>query len=134
MFLDKYERGKLAINKSRISVLNENEINDYFPALLIPYIEKDEFVMSPLHYYKLRDYMENIENLFIIGWKGNEVLFNKELISKTYRLKRVIIVDPCPEEVKKHLNELLSKKNFEIIHFEDFEDFVLDGIDEDLFN
>lgn len=44
----------------------------YWPHLLIPYHEKDEFVMPKAHEIFLTKVLPQVEEILIIGWKGEE--------------------------------------------------------------
>jgi hypothetical protein len=109
LMLNRNRNGKLTIDKSKLAHFDENNIGDFFPAILLPYRDKDEFTMPPAHYYQLDQYFSYIENLFVIGWKGNEELFNRVLNMRATKISRVIIVDPNPKAVEENLKEILSK-------------------------
>lgn len=130
--IHKHDLGKFTIDKSKMSILEFPEIGSYFPALLLPYRDKDEFTMPPTHYYTMSHYLSEVETLTIIGWKGNEAAFNRLLINRAHRLKKIIIADPNPKLVEDNLKDIISKKGLEIIHYKNFEDYVLNGIDKEL--
>jgi hypothetical protein len=132
LMLNEHRKGKLTIDKSQIHQFGHDQIGDFYPAILLPYRDKDEFTMPTDHYLKLRQYLTYIETLIIIGWKGNEILFNRELRSQAKRLKRIVIVDPNPSEVQKNLNGIINNPDVVIQLYKDFEDFILNGIDEEL--
>ena len=62
----------------------------YLPQLLIPFTDKDEFIMPLAHRQTLEDNLESIEEILIIGWKGTERVF-KELLKKKLGNKEVKI-------------------------------------------
>lgn len=124
--------GKHKVNKSNLSVIIPGAENIYFPALLLPYRDKDEFTMPSSHYYDLYQCIGYAETLIIIGWKGNEFYFNKLLQSNGNKIKKIVIADPSPENVKKQLSFLIEK-GIEIVDYAGgFEDFVFNGLDKEL--
>lgn len=129
---DKNNRVKYTIDKSKIKLIDSNaNLNFYFPALLLPYRDKDEFVMPKKHFYFMENCFKSVETLIIIGWKGNEELFNRQLLKHANNLKKVIIADPEHEKVEENLKDLLSKPNIEKVRYkEGFKDFVKKGIEE----
>ncbi len=132
LMLNRNRNGKLTIDKSKLAHFDENNIGDFFPAILLPYRDKDEFTMPPAHYYQLDQYFSYIENLFVIGWKGNEELFNRVLNMRATKISRVIIVDPNPKAVEENLKEILSKPGVTQIIYNDFEDFIRNGLDKEI--
>ena len=130
--LHPYNIGKLTIDKSQIQIIDAQNISNYFPALLLPYRDKDEFTMPPKHYHCLSGYLMSVENLFIIGWKGNEAAFNKLLFNQAKNLKKIIIVDPNPSIVEENLKQILDKDGLMKVYYKDFEDFVSNGTEKEL--
>lgn len=59
--------------------------------LLIPYQAKDLFVMPELHLIAMKHFMQTVEKIIIIGWKGSEEKF-KDLLSKNIGSKKVQII------------------------------------------
>jgi hypothetical protein len=129
--LSEHRKGKLTIDKSKLTLHNPNGIVDFFPAILLPYRDKDEFTMPPMHYNQLIHYLTCVETLFIIGWKGNEALFNKMLNLRADKIKKVIIVDPNPETVEGNLKNILIKSGVEKIYYNSFEEFIKRGLDKE---
>lgn len=123
--------GKHKVNKSNLSVIIPGNENMYFPALLLPYRDKDEFTMPSSHYWDLHQCIGYAETLIIIGWKGNEFYFNKLLQSNGNKIKKIVIADPSPENVKKQLSFFI-KKGIEVVEYKGFEDFVFNGLDKEL--
>lgn len=115
--------GKLTPNKNKINVIEKT--GQYFPALLLPYRDKDEFVMPYQHQIRLELVLPNIEELVLIGWKGNENLFNSKIKSRADSLKRIIIANPDAEAVKAELSKYLMLEKYEVLTAKDFEDYVL---------
>jgi hypothetical protein len=68
----------------------------------------------------------------VIGWKGNEKLFNQLLKEQANRISKVVIVDPAPEVIEQNLEFLLSRPGVEKKNYNDFEDFVLHGVNDAL--
>ena len=116
---------KFSINKNKIEVIPNNPQN-YFPAMLIPYRDKDEFVMPYHHTLRMEQFVTSMEDLFLIGWKGNESHFNKLLKTKANQLKRIIIVNPTPEDVERNLSKYLGElePKYTVIRIRDFEELV----------
>ncbi len=120
---------KFNVNKSNLSVIYPDNQNMYFPALLLPYRDKDEFTMPSSHYWNLHQYLSYVETLIVIGWKGNEKLFNELLEERGYKIKKIIIADPNPDVVEGKLHFLKDKGAEIIIYKGGFEDFILNGLD-----
>lgn len=119
---------KFNVNKDKLSVIYPDNENMYFPALLLPYRDKDEFTMPSSHYWDLRHYLAYVETLVIIGWKGNEKQFNKLLEDAATRVKRIIIADPYPQSVKDQL-KFLAERGAKFITYDGFESFIKEGLD-----
>lgn len=121
--------GRFTIDKSKLQLIGSNDLEQFYPALLLPYRDKDELTMPLKHYHCMTGYLNNIENLYIIGWKGNEKVFNKLLITHANKIKKLVIADPNPQLVDGNLSKVLSGKPIEVVHFKGgFEDFVDNGI------
>lgn len=120
--------GKFTINKNRIKHFDENGCN-YFPSILMPYRDKDEFTMPYYHNHAMEFFMGAIEEVYLIGWKGNEEAFNKCLNDHAHNLKRIVIVNPDSIMVKKHISKRLDLNKYEIEVVESFEDFVCNKMD-----
>lgn len=126
---DKHSRGRFTINKNLIKVIPENTEDVFFPSLLIPYRDKDEMLMPYDHFNAMQHSVSEMEELYVIGWKGNEDLFNKQLKDRAHRLKKIVIVNPEPEVVKSHLKEYIDISKLEIVEINNFETFVLQHLD-----
>jgi hypothetical protein len=130
--INKYDLGKNTIDRSQIKLIGNDDLNNYYPALLLPYRDKDEFTMPLRHFFNMQHYLQCVETLVIIGWKGNEDSFNSQLIQQTSQVKKVVIADPQPDVVKHNLKELFLRAHIETIVYKDFEDFVMNGVDKEL--
>ena len=128
--MDKNSRGRFTINKNLIEHITGNVNDVYLPALLLPYRDKDEMIMPYDHFNALTHLgISKIEELYLIGWKGNENLFNRELRKHANMIKKIVIVNPNPEEVKHNLSEYLDLSRYEIEEIKDFETFVFNHLD-----
>lgn len=117
--------GRFTIDKSKLQLIDPSNLEQYYPALLLPYRDKDELTMPLRHYHCMTAYLRNIENLFIIGWKGSERVFNKVLLTHASSLKKIVIADPNPQIVVANLEKLLLGKQIEIVIYKGgFEEFV----------
>ena len=124
-----HRNGRYTLNKNLITLIPKESSAPYLPALLLPYRDKDEFVIPYQQHYALTACMEKIQELFLIGWKGNEALFNRKLKNYAHHLKKVTIVNPRPEEVRRNLLKAgLDLDRFEIEEVYNFETFVLESM------
>jgi hypothetical protein len=130
--LNKHHLGRYTIDKSQLQLIGNEDLNNFFPALLLPYRDKDEFTMPLQHFNYMTDYFGSAETLVIIGWKGNEDAFNRQLFQKANRINKVIIADPNPDLVEKYLDPILSRPGVRKLIYKNFEDFVENGIDNNI--
>ncbi|MCU0443129.1 MAG: hypothetical protein MUE96_12085 [Bacteroidia bacterium] len=119
-----YEKGnkpisKHSLDKFQIQIVNHEPA---YPAMLLPFKEKDEFVMPYHHQRALQNAFNNAERLFVVGWKGSEQLFLEKLEEAT-KIKEVIIVNPDFEMVKSNLEKHI-KTDCTYTHVADFETFI----------
>ncbi len=129
MSLNKNGIGRMTLNKDNIEIMNS--IDRFYPALLLPYRDKDEFVMPYEHHNKLEFTLKEVEELYLIGWKGNEDTFNRLMEKVSPKLKKIIIVNP-EEKNQGVTNNLIKYKcyqNVEIDVYSTFEEFVLKRMD-----
>jgi len=99
---------------------------------LIPHQDKDEFVMPYFHQDSMRSISSDVEELFIIGWKGKEDVFNRFINKRLSNLKKIIIVSPHEKEngeITKELQKYDKYRGAEIEVIHDFETFVLKEFD-----
>ena len=120
---NKFDLGKHTIDKSQLQLVNPDDLNAYYPGILLPYRDKDEFTMPVPHLVAMENYIGNVETLVIIGWKGNEEAFNRTLIRRGTAIKKIIIVDPNSEVPASNLKELIESRNITPIYYKTFEDF-----------
>jgi hypothetical protein len=120
--------GRFTINKNRIKTFQSSQSN-FFPALLMPYRDKDEFVMPYFHFNALRTYLGHIEELYLIGWKGSEDAFNLQINQRARNLKKIIIVNPDSNLVKENLSKVIKTDKFEFEVVDTFEEFVRNRMD-----
>jgi hypothetical protein len=70
----------------------------YLPQLLIPYKEKDEFVMPRTHTNMLKQVLPQVDEILIIGWKGEEKRMQEMLKEHAKQVKKVtLITAPWPD-------------------------------------
>lgn len=131
--LNKHHLGKHTIDKSQLKIIDKDNLNDYYPALLLPYRDKDEFTMPLRHFYNMKHYFSYVETLIIIGWKGNEDAFNRQLFQNANRISKVVIADPNYKIVEENLKPILSKQNVVKVIYKNFEDFVENGIEKEIY-
>jgi hypothetical protein len=123
--------GKFGVNKENLKVIHEWNENMYFPALLLPYKDKDEFTMPLGHVNNLENYLRYVETLVIIGWKGNERQFNNLLKRQGEHIKKLIIADPAAEKVVDNLDFLRQAGAAVEIYRGGFEDFIESGLNKE---
>ncbi len=66
------------------------ELVTYLPQLLIPYKSKDSFVMPEKHEIWMDYFLNDIDEIIVIGWKGTEAKF-QELLKRKLEHKKVTI-------------------------------------------
>jgi hypothetical protein len=75
-----------------------NNKSIYLPQILIPFKDKDDFVMPEEHTNFLENNLENIEDILIIGWKGTEAKF-QEMLSKKLTEKKLRLSVVCNNDL-----------------------------------
>lgn len=95
----------------------------YLPQLLIPYTDKDEFIMPLFHRQTLEDNLESVEEILIIGWKGTERVF-KELLKKKLGNKevKITLINNGDQTVVTELQECFKQVNW--AEEKTFSDFI----------
>ncbi len=130
--LDNHRKGRLTVNKNKITSFSHQEIGQFYPAILLPYREKDEFTMPSKHFERLETYLNNVKTLIIIGWKGNERMFNKLIQDQAHQIKKIVIVDPNPHAIETNLKDILSKQGVSTVYYKGFDDFISRGLELEL--
>ncbi len=125
----KHDLGRYTINKNLLEVIPEDELGAWYPALLVPLRDKDEFLMPYHHEDTLDMISKEVEELFLIGWKGGEDLFNRRIQKSAQNLKRIIIVNPDLNGVKQCISPYFDLENLNVEHVKYFEEFVLEAMD-----
>lgn len=121
------KKAKFSVNKDAITILKDGEV--FYPAMLLPYRDKDEFVMPYSQQLSMRDAFNQIEDLYLIGWKGNEKLFKE--YCRFPKLKKIVVVNP---DVQSVLENVSGNFEFEGIEFyKSFGDFVRNIAQKDCF-
>ncbi len=83
--------------------------NYYFPQLLIPYKQKDAFVMPEKHAILLNTFLTQVEKIIIIGWKGAEGQFKKMLSDALgHKSVKLTYVTAGDTTVEKEIKEVLQ--------------------------
>ena len=99
------------------SVKNNAYYNYYFPWLLIPYKNKDDFMMPSKHEAMLEHVLGDVEEILIIGWKGSEQKFQQMLKRKLEGKEiKITLIEPDKEARLSFMREyktLLPKVIFE---------------------
>lgn len=129
---NKYDLGKHTIDKSQLQLVDPKDLNSYYPGILLPYRDKDEFTMPLPHLDAMESYLGNVETLIIVGWKGNEEAFNKTLVRRGTAVKKIIIVDPNSKVPANNLKEFITSRNITPIYYKTFEDFVNNGMTKEI--
>jgi hypothetical protein len=90
----------------------------YFPQLLIPLKEKDDFILPEDHNNYLKNNLNKVDEILIIGWKGTENKF-LELLQNNLSSKAINItsVNACFEDIETTLKTVLPKAT--ISHYQD---------------
>ncbi|MCX7863406.1 MAG: hypothetical protein N2449_10475 [Bacteroidales bacterium] len=70
---------------------------------------------------------DRIEELYLIGWKGNENIFNTRILKNLRSLQKVIIVNPKQDEVINNIQYFvkLNDNDIECINYNSFEEFLM---------
>ncbi len=102
---------------------NDGQNPRFLPQLLIPFTDKDEFIMPKRHCTHLEHNLENIDEILIIGWKGTENAF-KELLNSKIGEKKIKVT--VANKNDKSIEELFTtnKDNIEWNHQETFTELM----------
>lgn len=102
-------------------IVIENEINfprdrhqRYLPQLLIPFTDKDDFVMPLQHRNSLGGNLAQIDEILIIGWKGNEQVF-KDLLRNQIgpRKVKITVANKGDETIRENFKDVLPNAFWE---------------------
>ncbi len=115
--------GRFTINKNQIQIIKEGDSGKFYPSLLLPYRDKDEFLMHYDHQHALHSIAGEVEELYLFGWKGNENKFNRLLELRAHNLKKIIIVNPDDTSVVENLKKYNLLKSTPLV-IKTFEEFV----------
>lgn len=111
---------------------HEQKDYSYYPALFLPFKEKDDFVLPTKHHTSLKHYLGDIQDVLIIGWKGEETLFNELLKSRLNSRKiNLTVVDPNSGEVWKKMEKVFDISSF--TEYKSFSEFIQKEGDEVFF-
>lgn len=103
----------------RMKIVDHNYEFDkpYYPNLLIPFKQKDHFVMPRLHTAKLEAILPHVEEIITIGWKGTENEFNSLLGMKLKKKKLDIqFITQKSKSVETELKKYLDNATFHDNH------------------
>ncbi|MCX8081735.1 MAG: hypothetical protein N3F09_10920 [Bacteroidia bacterium] len=117
--------GRYKADRNAIEKISDDNSKSSFPAILMPYKNKDEIMMTYTMFDTSRFLSDHIEELYLIGWKGNEKIFNEHVLKRLNRLNKIIIVNPEPNEVIRNIESCVNLKHLEILKFNSFEEFVI---------
>lgn len=111
------------------NISKAGELQLFYPQILIPYKNKDEFIMPDSHLNMLHYLLQNIEEILIVGWKGTEDKFQNLLKLSTLAGRKVKItaITNGSEDVKLSFKESLPMVTDDdwTFHKKGFADFIL---------
>jgi len=85
----------------------------YLPQLLIPFSDKDEFIMPNSHLFCLKYMLKDIKLIIAVGWKGSEkyfkTLLSKNILSEDIHILYVTLKD---NTIESELREVFPKGIF----------------------
>ena len=90
-----------------------DEIEHFFPELLIPFRSKDSFILPEFQKKSLEENISKVDSILIIGWKGNEESF-LELMKEKLKDKSIEIFSVNGEnvQIQDNLRKHLPKASF----------------------
>jgi hypothetical protein len=88
----------------------------YFPTMMIPYKDKDDDLLPARHSSAMKYLMRTVSDILIIGWRGQEKVFQDTLKNEIGDRKvKITIVDPdhktC-ERTRERFSELMPNATF----------------------
>lgn len=132
MSLHKDGLGKHEVHRGKLQVFPAKSAKPYFPGLLVPLKDKDEYLMPYWHDHHLDIAFSEAEVAYLIGWKGGEDLFMRQMKQKANQLKRIVIVNPDAEAVKSTISQWINLEEYQVDCIPYFDDFVLNHLDNEL--
>lgn len=103
-------------NKSKL--VDASDLKYYFPQLLIPFKSKDSFIMPESHTMFLEKFLDQIDKIIILGWKGAEEKF-KSLLKKQLGDKKVWVLyaNAKDDSIQRELQSVFRNATIsEIVH------------------
>jgi hypothetical protein len=100
------------IDKNK-SLYMESGLDYYFPQLLLPMKNKDEFIMPQSHIKLLEEITPKVSEILIIGWKGNEEKFNS-MLRNYLKDREVEITIVSSEDNDANYRKILPHAHFKI--------------------
>ncbi|WP_394774463.1 hypothetical protein [Flavobacterium sp.] len=96
---------KVAIDNSPSLTNNSPTFKRFLPQLLIPFTDKDDFVMPMNQRLLLEANLDKIQEILIIGWKGTEQVFKDLLRSKIgHKQIKITVVNKKDDTIQKVLS------------------------------
>lgn len=98
-----------------------------YPAIFLPFKDKDDFVMPNEHTSSLRHHLNGIKDILVIGWKGEEAVFNKLLNTHIHQNDiSLTIVAPKKDapSIKRKMEDTLKKEIKTYKQYDSFTAFI----------
>lgn len=125
--INKFKDNKIQVLENANLRFNQREKHFYFPELLVPFKDKDDFILPSDHLQKLKELLPKVTEVLIIGWKGTEDAF-KRLINTHIGDRNIKVMCVCGTKSKKHEESMrLLFPNSNVRYFED--NYILQKID-----
>jgi hypothetical protein len=97
------------------SLYDETDFDYFFPQLLLPMKNKDEFIMPESQIKLLEELTPKVSEILIIGWKGNEEKFNT-LLQNCLKDRDVSITIVSSENSDVRYRKILPHASFSIFN------------------
>ena len=99
---------EIAIKTTPDLTNNDSTHPEFLPQLLIPFTDKDDFVMPQTHRNSLSGNLSKIQEILIIGWKGTEQVF-KDLLKTHigYRPVKITVANKKDDTIEKVFSDVL---------------------------
>ncbi len=107
------EEAKLSEHKMSNVIVPENLVmtsRPYFPQMLMPHSKKDEFLMPKSHISMLRRAIQEIDEILIIGWKGEEAGIHELFKELCDREVKVTVVGNVYNTIQEHKIDGVAQK------------------------